>query len=203
MKILTIFIITLLHSLNASNTLQHFKVAFDPPTFEKRKITNVENYQKKASSFVYDVPFNIIGNVSENDLILFRNEYLALPSVLKNSISSITITNQNLGIICGFASPYKVKGCAISDTNEIYLDGVYRQGDLIHESIHAYSYQNDRIDSDAFQMAYAQEGNLIAIQSGNNHNIYEYFVSAYLLYMYDPSSLQIRAPLTYQYFVSC
>lgn len=141
-----------------------------------------------------------VKNVLESQIKLYENEYYTLPSQLKNSISKITITSDNLNSICGVTSAYKVKGCARSEFNDILLDETYRYGDLLHESIHLYSYQNNRVFSDEFNTIYNEEGYRIAVQNGNTHNIYEYYVSAYLLYLNDDSYLNRVAPKTKSYF---
>lgn len=141
-----------------------------------------------------------IENVMFSQVKLYENEYYSLPSQLKNSISKITITNENLNSVCGIVSAYKVKGCARSEYNDILLDGSYRYGDLLHESIHLYSYQSNRVFSDEFYTIYNEEGHRIAVQKGNTHNIYEYYVSAYLLYMNDLGYLASVAPKTKAYF---
>lgn len=142
----------------------------------------------------------VVKNVLHSQIKLYENEYYSLPSQLKNSISKITITSDNLNSVCGVTSAYKVKGCARSEFNDILLDETYRYGDLLHESIHLYSYQNYRVFSDEFNTIYNEEGNRIAVQNGNTHNIYEYYVSAYLLYMNDVGYLSRVAPKTKSYF---
>lgn len=142
----------------------------------------------------------VVKNVLHSQIKLYENEYYSLPSQLKNSISKITITSDNLNSVCGVMSPYKVKGCARSEFNDILLDETYRYGDLLHESIHLYSYQNNRVFSDEFYTIYNEEGNRITVQNGNTHNIYEYYVSAYLLYMNDVGYLSRVAPKTKSYF---
>lgn len=142
----------------------------------------------------------VVKNVLHSQIKLYENEYYSLPSQLKNSISKITITSDNLNSVCGITSAYKVKGCARSEFNDILLDETYRYGDLLHESIHLYSYQNNRVLSDEFNTIYNEEGNRIAVQNGNTHNIYEYYVSAYLLYMNDIGYLSRVAPKTKSYF---
>lgn len=142
----------------------------------------------------------VVKNVLHSQIKLYENEYYSLPSQLKNSISKITITSDNLNSVCGITSAYKVKGCARSEFNDILLDETYRYGDLLHESIHLYSYQNYRVFSDEFNTIYNEEGNRIAVQNGNTHNIYEYYVSAYLLYMNDVGYLSRVAPKTKSYF---
>lgn len=142
----------------------------------------------------------VVKNVLHSQIKLYENEYYSLPSQLKNSISKITITSENLNSVCGVTSAYKVKGCARSEFNDILLDETYRYGDLLHESIHLYSYQKNRVFSDEFNTIYNEEGNRIAVQNGNTHNIYEYYVSAYLLYMNDIGYLSKVAPKTKSYF---
>lgn len=142
----------------------------------------------------------VVKNVLHSQIKLYENEYYSLPSQLKNSISKITITSDNLNSVCGVTSQYKVKGCARSEFNDILLDETYRYGDLLHESIHLYSYQNNRVFSDELYTIYNEEGNRIAVQNGNTHNIYEYYVSAYLLYMNDVGYLSRVAPKTKSYF---
>lgn len=142
----------------------------------------------------------VVKNVLHSQIKLYENEYYSLPSQLKNSISKITITSDNLNSVCGITSAYKVKGCARSEFNDILLDETYRYGDLLHESIHLYSYQKNRVFSDEFNTIYNEEGNRIAVQNGNTHNIYEYYVSAYLLYMNDIGYLSRVAPKTKSYF---
>lgn len=141
-------------------------------------------------------------NVLDSQLTLYRNEYYSLPSQLKNSITQITITSDDLRSVCGINSIYKVKGCARSEYNDLFLDSSYRYGDLLHESIHLYSYQNDRVFSETFYSIYLEEGKHIAVQNGNTHNVYEYYVSAYLLYLSNPDYLVKLAPKTMGYFVS-
>lgn len=206
MKILISILLTFLSSFNNTNELKHYRIPItEIPQLQKKQNEGQNNsqYNVEIYPFVNDVNFNVIGNVSESNLILYRKEYLSLPPVLKNSISKISITSIDLNSYCGISSSYKVKGCAISISNEIYLDEIYRYGDLLHESIHTFSYQNDRVDSSAFMEAYGIEGNRISVQNGNIHNQYEYFVSAYLIFMSNPLRLNNLCPLTYQYFLTC
>lgn len=143
--------------------------------------------------------FRIESILSESSKQGFLNEWSALESHLKAGIREIVL-HSNINAYCGISTPHKVKGCARSDQNIIYLDSVYRYGDLRHEAIHIYSYQNNRVFSEMFESIYQEEGQRIAVQQGNVHTIYEYFVSAYLLYLDNPSYLQSVCVKTYAYF---
>lgn len=170
-------------------------------TMVKRNVDKqyTDDYYVNELLYFDSIPI-VVKNVLHSQIKLYENEYYSLPSQLKNSISKISITSDNLNSVCGVTSPYKVKGCARSEFNDILLDETYRYGDLLHESIHLYSYQNNRVFSDEFYTIYNEEGNRIAVQNGNTHNIYEYYVSAYLLYMNDVGYLSRVAPKTKSYF---
>lgn len=170
-------------------------------TIVKRNVGKqyTDDYYVNELLYFDSIPI-VVKNVLHSQIKLYENEYYSLPSQLKNSISKITITSDNLNSVCGVTSPYKVKGCARSEFNDILLDETYRYGDLLHESIHLYSYQNNRVFSDEFYTIYNEEGNRITVQNGNTHNIYEYYVSAYLLYMNDVGYLSKVAPKTKSYF---
>lgn len=170
-------------------------------TIVKRNVGKqyTDDYYVNELLYFDSIPI-LVKNVLHSQIKLYENEYYSLPSQLKNSISKITITSDNLNSVCGVTSPYKVKGCARSEFNDILLDETYRYGDLLHESIHLYSYQNNRVFSDEFYTIYYEEGNRITVQNGNTHNIYEYYVSAYLLYMNDVGYLSRVAPKTKSYF---
>lgn len=170
-------------------------------TMVKRNIEKqyTDDYYVNELLYFDSIPI-VVKNVLHSQIKLYENEYYSLPSQLKNSISKISITSDNLNSVCGVTSPYKVKGCARSEFNDILLDETYRYGDLLHESIHLYSYQNNRVFSDEFYTIYNEEGNRIAVQNGNTHNIYEYYVSAYLLYMNDVGYISRVAPKTKSYF---
>lgn len=170
-------------------------------TIVKRNVGKqyTDDYYVNELLYFDSIPI-VVKNVLHSQIKLYENEYYSLPSQLKNSISKITITSDNLNSVCGVTSPYKVKGCARSEFNDILLDETYRYGDLLHESIHLYSYQNNRVFSDEFYTIYNEEGNRITVQNGNTHNIYEYYVSAYLLYMNDVGYLSRVAPKTKSYF---
>lgn len=170
-------------------------------TIVKRNVGKqyTDDYYVNELLYFDSIPI-LVKNVLHSQIKLYENEYYSLPSQLKNSISKITITSDNLNSVCGVTSPYKVKGCARSEFNDILLDETYRYGDLLHESIHLYSYQNNRVFSDEFYTIYNEEGNRITVQNGNTHNIYEYYVSAYLLYMNDVGYLSRVAPKTKSYF---
>lgn len=170
-------------------------------TIVKRNVGKqyTDDYYVNELLYFDSIPI-VVKNVLHSQIKLYENEYYSLPSQLKNSISKITITSDNLNSVCGVMSPYKVKGCARSEFNDILLDETYRYGDLLHESIHLYSYQNNRVFSDEFYTIYNEEGNRITVQNGNTHNIYEYYVSAYLLYMNDVGYLSRVAPKTKSYF---
>lgn len=170
-------------------------------TMVKRNIEKqyTDDYYVNELLYFDSIPI-VVKNVLHSQIKLYEDEYYSLPSQLKNSISKITITSDNLNSVCGVTSPYKVKGCARSEFNDILLDETYRYGDLLHESIHLYSYQNNRVFSDEFYIIYNEEGNRIVVQNGNTHNIYEYYVSAYLLYMNDVGYLSRVAPKTKSYF---
>lgn len=161
--------------------------------------TFIDDYYVNELLYFDTIPI-FVKNVLHSQIKLYENEYYSLPTQLKNSISKITITSDNLNSICGITSAYKVKGCARSEYHDILLDEIYRYGDLVHESIHLYSYQNNRVFSDEFNTIYNEEGSRIAVQNGNTHNIYEYYVSAYLLYMNDVGYLSRVAPKTKHYF---
>ncbi|MDD3049152.1 MAG: hypothetical protein PHQ89_04155 [Bacilli bacterium] len=158
-------------------------------------------YHTNELLYFEHIPINV-KNVLDSQLTLYRNEYYSLPQQLKNSISQITITADDLNSVCNISSNYKVKGCARSEYNDLLLDESYRYGDLLHESIHLYSYQNDRVFSETFYAIYLEEGEHIAVQNGNTHNVYEYYVSAYLLYLNNPDELARRAYKTLRYFMS-
>lgn len=170
-------------------------------TMVKRNVDKqyTDDYYVNELLYFDSIPI-VVKNVLHSQIKLYENEYYSLPSQLKNSISKISITSDNLNSVCGVTSPYKVKGCARSEFNDILLDETYRYGDLLHESIHLYSYQNNRVFSDEFYTIYNEEGNRIAVQNGNTHNIYEYYVSTYLLYMNDVGYLSRVAPKTKSYF---
>lgn len=170
-------------------------------TMVKRNVDKqyTDDYYVNELLYFDSIPI-VVKNALHSQIKLYENEYYSLPSQLKNSISKISITSDNLNSVCGVTSPYKVKGCARSEFNDILLDETYRYGDLLHESIHLYSYQNNRVFSDEFYTIYNEEGNRIAVQNGNTHNIYEYYVSAYLLYMNDIGYLSRVAPKTKSYF---
>lgn len=159
--------------------------------------------QKRYDLYYFDTIPVYLDGVYEDQLILYENEYYQLPIQLKNSISKIVITQQKLNTVCGVETPYTVKGCARSEFSDMLLDAKYRNGDLLHESIHLYSYQNDRVFSLQFAQIYAIEGHRIAVQTGNTHSIYEYFVSAYLLYLKQTQYLMQVCPETKLYFDHC
>lgn len=142
----------------------------------------------------------VINNVLHSQLTLYEKEYYSLPLPLKNSINKITITSKNLNSACGINSAHKVKGCARSEFNDILLDETYRYGDLLHECIHLYSYLNNRVFSNEFASIYQEEGSKMVVQVGNTHNIYEFYVSAYLLYLQNPNYLARIAPKCKSYF---
>lgn len=156
--------------------------------------------ERVVNTFTLSSIFQVEQEVEEASKIAFQKEWDSLPSHLKEGVSSIIIA-PHINSYCGIETPHKVKGCAMSGSNIIYLDKTYRYGDLQHEAIHIYSYINDRVFSEEFANIYEEEGYNIEVQAGNIHTIYEYFVSAYLLYMNDTLSLQSRCPKTYSYFV--
>lgn len=147
-------------------------------------------------------PVRVIGSLSPANWQNFQNEYYALPAQLKAAISEIIFSSENLSTLCGLNLGAPLKGCSNSDTNQIYLDSIYRYGDLRHEAIHLFSYQTNAVFSDEFAACFNQEGANVNYQEGNYHDIYEYFVQAYILYLDAPRQLSQRCPMTYQYFIS-
>lgn len=129
----------------------------------------------------------------------YENEYNSLPNYLTSSPSLIEIYGRYIEVNNGIYILGRTQlGTSVSISGNKYHPGV-----LTHEVIHAYAGAHSLDNTDEWINIYNIEGNNLGKDTAQDNNKYEYFVTAFKLYMSNPSSLQSISPLTYQYFEKC
>ncbi len=143
--------------------------------------------------------FIVEGNVSKNILEAYQRDFDNLDPEMKKHISSVTITTEDLGK--KFDMKLDANILAITYGTDIYINGNrYKEIVMIHESFHAYDYDNNWItESDDFQKIYKAEKDSIQVSPGNTQNVYEFWASAGEKFYTDPELLESLAPQTYNF----
>lgn len=156
--------------------------------------------EKTPLAFTQNQEIKVSGSVSEIIKKAYQIDYDNLSDELKNEISSITITDENLSE--KFDIDLDASVLAITYGNEMYINAEqYNENVIVHEAFHAFDYNHDWLsDSPEFKAIYEKEKDYVSVSPGNSQNEAEFFASCGEIYYSNPEVLKAVAPLTFNFF---